>query len=87
MSLKGVNPVCNASDFTAFDGGPGYYTPFDDSTEGWTHARNFSKWVHLNHDNTLPRLASFNASNMYARKHWDVFVAWYARLILKGGKP
>jgi len=80
--FKGINPVFNASDFYASSGGPGYYTPFDDSTSGWFYARIFSEWVHLNHDASLPVLSSFNTANIYARKHPDLFVAWYAKLRL-----
>jgi len=84
--MKGVKPTCNASDFVTMSGRPGYYTPFDDSGDGWDSSRSFAEWVHLNHDSTLPRLSGFNTANAFARKRWDLFTAWYASQRLTTGE-
>lgn len=80
--FKGISLGFDASDFTTSAGGPGYYTPFDDSISGWTYAALFSEWVHLNHDPTIPRRSGFHKANIYARQHRDLFIAWYATLRL-----
>ena len=72
--MRGVKPVRGPKDFSANAAGPGYYTPFDDSSSGWVRAREFMEHVGLQYRG----LRGFNDANIYAREHWDEFITWYA---------
>ncbi len=77
--------MCDASDFQTMSGGPGYYTPFDDSSDGWRMASLFIDWLSYPHSVRVFGVRSgFNEANLLARQHPEKFIAWYAMLRLEG---
>jgi len=79
--MKGVHNTFNASDFQTMEGKPGFYTPFDDSIEGWTRAREFIDWLaEGNYD------MGFNGANCLARKYKHKFKAWLTLQRILGEK-
>ena len=74
----------NASDFQASDGGPGYYTPFDDSTQDWNKARAFIDWLSKDQGMIFGIRSGFNEANRLARQHREKYQAWKTLQRLRG---
>lgn len=82
--MIGVNPICGPQAFTTSSGGPGYYTPFNDSSEGWSQAREFIDWYCRETGCVLGVRSGFHEANKLARLQWDMFKIWYATQKLLG---
>ena len=82
--MKGVKPVRGHSCYETSHSGTGYYTPFDDSSEGWSQAREFIDWYCRETGCVLGVRSGFHEANKLARLQWSMFQLWYATQKLLG---